>query len=227
MTATVAAATTGTTTAAAAKHDSIQVYPVKEEEREGESSNNEYKVALDITYRRTNVLRLSAQYLSEREIADRLQISPSTIHRDLVFLRTQTRQNLAYYLYYDFPLRFRKCITGLEGIINVMSEIMEDPKRTADERMKAAMIKSDTILKLIHLTDNADAPAVRAAHNYLARQKAELERNKDGIATAYSMSKKERREQDEEESFVNAVSQSAEEAVEKIAIQNEETRPMF
>jgi DNA-binding NarL/FixJ family response regulator len=66
------------------------VYPAKEE---GET-NHEYKIACDIAYRRTNVLRLSAQCLSEREIADRLQISQSTIHRDLAFLRTQTRQNL-------------------------------------------------------------------------------------------------------------------------------------
>jgi ATP/maltotriose-dependent transcriptional regulator MalT len=62
----------------------IEIYPVKEKTE----TNNEYKVACDVAYRRTNVLRLSAQYLSEREIADRLQISQPTIHRDLTFLRT-------------------------------------------------------------------------------------------------------------------------------------------
>jgi IS30 family transposase len=199
------------------------VYPIKEE---GET-NHEYKIACDIAYRRTNVLRLSAQYLSEREIADRLQISQSTIHRDLAFLRTQTRQNLAYYLYHDFPLRFRKCITGLEGIINVMSEMMEDPKRTADERMKAAIIKSDTILKLLDLSDNADGPALKAAHGYLVRQRKELERNKNTIISSYGMSKKERREYDDQVSFEKAFNQSAKEAVERTALENEETRPMF
>jgi ATP/maltotriose-dependent transcriptional regulator MalT len=48
------------------QQNNIEVYPIKEEA----DSNNEYKVACDIAYRRTNVLRLSAQYLSEREIAD-------------------------------------------------------------------------------------------------------------------------------------------------------------
>ena len=66
------------------------VYPVKEECE----TNHGYKIACEIAHRRTNVLKLSAQYLSEREIASRLQISQKTIHRDLVFLRTQTRQNL-------------------------------------------------------------------------------------------------------------------------------------
>jgi IS30 family transposase len=202
----------------------IEVFPVKQEEEE---SNNEYKVALDIAYRRTNVLRLSAQYLSEREIAERLQISPATIHRDLVFLRTQTRQNLAYYLYHDFPLRFRKCVTGLEGIINVMSEIMEDPKRTADERMKAAIIKSDTIFKLLDLSDNGDGPALKAAHLYLARQENEIERTKMEMGSSYVMSKKERREYDDEQSFKNALNKNAKEAVERTVVQNEETRPMF
>jgi IS30 family transposase len=205
------------------QQDTIEVYPIKEEAE----SNNEYKVACDITYRRTNVLRLSAQYLSERKIADRLQVSQATIHRDLVFLRTQTRQNLAYYLYHDFPLRFRKCVTGLEGIINVMSEIMEDPKRTADERMKAAIIKSDTIFKLLDLSDNGDGPALKAAHRYLTRQNQEIEQNKMAVVSKYAMTKKELREYEEEQSFEKTLSQTAQEVVDRTAVQNEETRPMF
>jgi predicted DNA-binding protein (UPF0251 family) len=192
------------------------VFPIREENE----SNHEYKIACDIAYRRTNVLRLSAQYLSEREIADRLQISQATIHRDLTFLRTQTRQNLAYYLYHDFPLRFRKCITGLEGIINVMSEIMEDPKRTADERMKAAVIKSDTIFKLLDLSDNADGPALKAAHAYLIRYNEEFERNKMTMASQYVMTKKKRREYDDDQSYERVLNQSAKEAVERITVNN-------
>jgi hypothetical protein len=139
----------------------------------------------------------------------------------------QTRKNLAYYLYHDFPLRFRKCIAGLEGIINVMSEIMEDPRRTADERMKAAVIKSDTILKLLNLSDNGDGPALKAAHAYLARQREELERNKMEMAGQCSMTKKERRKYDDQESWEKALNHSAKEAVEKVVTENEERRPMF
>jgi IS30 family transposase len=205
--------------------DTIEVYPITSKEEA--DSSNEYKVACDIAYRRTNVLRLSAQYLSEREIAERLQVCQATIHRDLVFLRTQTRQNLAYYLYHDFPLRFRKCVTGLEGIINVMSEIMEDPKRTADERMKAAIIKSDTIFKLRELCDNEEGPSLKAAHSYLSRQKQEIERNRQTMASQYLMTKKERREFDDDQSMERALDGSAKEAAERTATQNEERRPMF
>ena len=52
---------------------------------------------------------------------------------------------------------------------------MENPKSTADERIKAAMIKSDTILKIIDLSDNLDAPALKSAYNFIARQKKEYE----------------------------------------------------
>jgi hypothetical protein len=58
MTATVAAS------ASAASDDTTILYPTREEL----DSSHEYRVAIDIAYRRTNVLRLSAQYLSEREI---------------------------------------------------------------------------------------------------------------------------------------------------------------
>jgi hypothetical protein len=86
-----------------------------------------------------------------------------------------------------------------------MSEIMEDPKRTADERMKAAIIKSDTIFKLLDLSDNGDGPALKAAHLYLARQENEIERTKMEMRSSYVVSKKERREYDDEQSFKNAL----------------------
>jgi hypothetical protein len=86
-----------------------------------------------------------------------------------------------------------------------MSEIMEDPKRTADERMKAAIIKSDTIFKLLDLSDNGDGPALKAAHPYLARQENEIERTKMEMRSSYVVSKKERREYDDEQSFKNAL----------------------
>lgn len=215
--------TTTTTIEPAEAAVASTIYPVKEECE----TNHGYKIACEIAHRRTNVLRLSAQYLSEREIANRLQTSQRTVHRDLVFLRTETRQNLSYYLYHDFPLRFRKCLTGLEGIIKVMSEIMEDPKRTADERIKAAVIKSDTILKLLDLSDNLDTPALKSAYNFLARQKKEFENNEMTILSNYNLSKSERREYDDQRSFANIIKQSAQNAAERAAIESDETRPMF
>ena len=108
-----------------------------------------------------------------------------------------------------------------------MSEIMEDPKRTADERIKAAMIKSDTILKLLDLSDNLDAPALKSAYNFIARQKKEFENNEIAILSNSNLSKSERREYDDQRSFENVIKQSAQNAAERAAVENDETRPMF
>jgi hypothetical protein len=108
-----------------------------------------------------------------------------------------------------------------------MSEIMEDPRRTADERIKAAIIKSDTIFKLLDLSDNGDGPALKAAHSYLVRQKEEVERNKVAVISSFGMTKKERREYDEEQSAEKTLNGAAKEVAERTAIQNEEARPMF
>jgi hypothetical protein len=64
-------------------------------------------------------------------------------------------------------------------------------------------------------------------HAYLGRQKEELERNKTEMTHEYVMTKKERREYDDEQSCEKALNHSAKEAVERVATENEERRPMF
>jgi hypothetical protein len=105
--------------------------------------------------------------------------------------------------------------------------LWEDPKRMADERMKAAMIKSDTIFKLLDLSDNEDGPYLKAAHSYLVRQRQEVERNKMGVISKYRSTKKEIREYEEQQSFEKTLGRAAEEVVDRTAIKNEERRPMF
>ena len=93
--------------------------------------------------------------------------------------------------------------------------------------MKASMIKSDTIFKLLDLSDNEDGPGLKAAHNYLVRQKQEIERNNMAVLSKYMMTKKEIREHEEQQSFEKTLGRAAEEAVDRTATQNEEQRPMF
>ena len=94
-----------------------------------------------------------------------------------------------------------------------MSEIMENPKSTADERIKAAMIKSDTILKIIDLSDNLDAPALRSAYNFIARQKKADENNEYVMLAESSLTPAQRRESDDQQSFERVIKQSAHNAV--------------
>ncbi len=77
------------------------------------------------------------------------------------------------------------------------------------------------------ISDNADGPALKAAHAYLTRHNEEFERNKMTMASQDVMTKKERREYDDDQSYERVLNQSAKEAVERSNVQNEETKPMF
>jgi DNA-binding NarL/FixJ family response regulator len=48
----------------------------------------------ELDWRRNKVLELSSQGYSEREIADTIKVSDTTVHRDLVYLREQAQENL-------------------------------------------------------------------------------------------------------------------------------------
>jgi transcriptional regulator len=52
----------------------------------------EMKQQLD--WRRNKVLELSSQGYSEREIADTIKVSDTTVYRDLVFLKDQAQENI-------------------------------------------------------------------------------------------------------------------------------------
>jgi hypothetical protein len=85
-----------------------------------------------IEWRRAKVLELSSQGFSEREIAEKLQpIAVVTVHRDLVFLRQQARENLQYHIHDKIPEEYQNCMTGLKRIIKQTTEIADkaaDPK---------------------------------------------------------------------------------------------------
>jgi hypothetical protein len=101
-------------------------------------------------------------------------------------------------------------------------------KEEADTNNKyKGIIKSDTIFKLLDLSDNANGPTLKAAHNYLVRRKEEIERNKMAVISKYRMTKKEIREHEEQQSFEKTLGRAAEEVVDRTAVQNEEQRPMF
>ena len=65
--------------------------------------------------RRSKVLELSSQGHSEREIANTLQMHPTTIHRDLAFLRKQAEENLKSHIQERLPEQFQKCMIGLKN----------------------------------------------------------------------------------------------------------------
>lgn len=56
-----------------------------------------------LKWRRAQVLELSSQGITDREIASKLQVSPLTVYRDLRSLRKQAQDNLQKHIHEVVP----------------------------------------------------------------------------------------------------------------------------
>ena len=93
-----------------------------------------------IVWRQEKVLELAGNGYSEREIANQLQISDTTIHRDLAVLKQQAKEHIRKYIDERVPFEYQKTLAGLEGIIKNMSNIISQSTDN-EEIMKASNIK--------------------------------------------------------------------------------------
>jgi hypothetical protein len=84
-------------------------------------------------WRRNQVLELSSKGLTQSDIAKILQISISTISRDLYFLREQAKDNLKKYIDERLPAEYEKSLVGLASILK---EAWITAAKTEDKREK-------------------------------------------------------------------------------------------
>jgi orotate phosphoribosyltransferase-like protein len=98
-----------------------------------------------ILWRRDKVLELASNGYSEREIADQLKISDTTIHRDLTLLKAQAKEQIRQYIDEKVPFEYKKTLANLEGIIKGMTKIIEDSNSDKKEIMQATTIKMQTL----------------------------------------------------------------------------------
>jgi orotate phosphoribosyltransferase-like protein len=89
-----------------------------------------------ILWRRDKVLELASNGYSEREIADQLKISDTTIHRDLTLLKAQAKEQIRQYIDEKVPFEYKKTLANLEGIIKGMTKIIEDSNSDKKEIMQ-------------------------------------------------------------------------------------------
>jgi Trp operon repressor len=67
--------------------------------------------------RRDKILGLSSQGLSQREIAQILQISIGTVNRDISYLRQHAKDKIKKYIDERLPEEYEKCLVGLTSIL--------------------------------------------------------------------------------------------------------------
>jgi predicted transcriptional regulator len=86
-----------------------------------------------VEWRRRQVFELSSKGQSQTEIARILQISESTISRDLDQLRQQSKHNIRRYIDERLPEEYERCLPGLNAITR---EACDTSANTEDKREK-------------------------------------------------------------------------------------------
>jgi hypothetical protein len=121
-----------------------------------------------IDWRRSKILELKSQgYTTERELANKLQVSDSTIHSDFVFLREQARENFKTHIQDKLPSEYERCITGMNQVLKMSWDIANGSKganndngqtisSTVDNktRLQALALANDCYKYIMDLTTN-------------------------------------------------------------------------
>src|ERR671933_147064 len=133
---------------------------------------------MQVEWRRRQVFGLSSKGQSQTEIGRTLQISESTISRDLDYLKTQSRHNIKRYVDETLPEEYEKCLVGLNAITK---EAWNTAANTEDKREKIqalSLAKECYSMKLDLLTN---ATVVDDAIRFVSdRSKANLKSSADG-----------------------------------------------
>lgn len=77
-----------------------------------------------ISLRRSQVLDLSSQGRTEREIATILRVGAATIGRDLAYLNKQARESLQVHIQERLPEQYQKCCNGLTQVLKMAWNIV-------------------------------------------------------------------------------------------------------
>jgi transposase len=106
-----------------------------------------------LEWRRAQVLELSSQGYSQREIASKLQVDLAAVNRDIQFLRQQAHENIQQHIHETVPEEYQKCMVGMKRTLKQTLEIAEsaaDPKI----KLQAHAIAIDIYKNIMDLTTN-------------------------------------------------------------------------
>jgi hypothetical protein len=72
-----------------------------------------------------------------------LQIGKTTVDRDLVYLRKQAQENLKLHIQERLPEQYQKCMIGLNQVLKMGWDIVQNDSSTAANRLQAMALLND------------------------------------------------------------------------------------
>jgi hypothetical protein len=96
----------------------------------------------EIEERRRQVASLVAKSMTEREIAAQLNISQSTIHRDIEALREMSNQFVYDLAKSDLAFFYSQAMTGIDGATRGIWKMLDDPDNKEIDMKRLAAFKT-------------------------------------------------------------------------------------
>jgi hypothetical protein len=108
-----------------------------------------------IEWRRSQVLELSSQGQTERQIATILQVGKTTVHKDLTYLSRQAKESLRTHIENKLPEEYQKCMVGINQVLNIAWSIVNKLEGVDDKtRLQALALINDCNKYKMALTTN-------------------------------------------------------------------------
>ena len=79
---------------------------------------------------------------------------PTTVHRDLAFLRKQAQENLRTHIQESLPEQYQKCINGLNQVLKIGWNIVNSDSSSPANRLQGLALINDSYKYLMDLTTN-------------------------------------------------------------------------
>jgi hypothetical protein len=111
-----------------------------QQQQQQKQRNREYD---QIEWRRCQVLELSSQGQTERQIATVLQVGKTTVHKDLTYLSRQARESLRTHVQDKLPEEYQKCMVGINQVLNMAWSIVNKSLVDDKTRLQALALIND------------------------------------------------------------------------------------
>ena len=98
-----------------------------------------YRDQDQIEWRRSQVLELSSQGQTERQIATVLQVGKTTVHKDLAYLSRQAKENLKKHIQDKLPEDNQKSMVGINQVLNIAWSIVNKSAGVDDKTRLQAL----------------------------------------------------------------------------------------
>jgi hypothetical protein len=103
-----------------------------------------------IEWRRNKVLHRLTMGWSQAEIAQELQLHPSTISHDVQYLKEQAKEELQTHISDRLPFEYNRALTGINSVLKKVSELLDkaEDSKTKMECLKLQMELYRSVMSL-------------------------------------------------------------------------------